>query len=169
MHSKENLQDSSTQTPPASPKTASAKMQPGEIQQRRLARELALQALYEIDSVQHKPGVVVDERLRDSGIGEHGSAFLRWLIQGVIHHQELLDQLIEEFAPEWPVQQLSIIDRNILRMAIFEIGAEDADAPAKVVINEAVELAKNFGSDSSPRFINGVLGAAVKRNTLLFT
>lgn len=158
-----------TQTPIASPKTASAKMQPGEIQQRRLARELALQALYEIDSVQHKPGVVVDERLRDSEIGEHGAAFLRWLIRGVIGQQETLDRLIEEFAPEWPVQQLSIIDRNTLRLAIFEIGARDADAPAKVVINEAVELAKNFGSDSSPRFINGVLGTAVKRDNLLFT
>lgn len=131
------------------------------IQERRQARALALQALYEIDCVQHQPGRVVDERLSDNQIGGHGSAFLRWLVSGVVRHLADLDRLIQQFAPEWPVDQLAIIDRNILRLALFEIGAKDGDAPPKVVINEAVELAKTFGGDSSPRFVNGVLGSAL--------
>jgi N utilization substance protein B len=148
---------------------AAPKIGHDEIQQRHHAREVALQALYEIDCVQHKPGFVVDERLRESQIGTQGAVFLRWLISGVVRHQAQVDSLISELAPEWPVDQLAIIDRNILRLALFEIGANTNDAPPKVVINEAVELAKEFGSDSSPRFINGVLGAALKRNSFLWT
>ncbi|MBX3010695.1 MAG: transcription antitermination factor NusB [Caldilineaceae bacterium] len=131
------------------------------IKERRQARMLALQALYEIDCVQHRPGSVVDERLADNQVGQHGALFMRWLVSGVVRHLAELDQRIHQFAPEWPVDQLAIIDRNILRLALFEIGAKEADAPPKVVINEAVELAKAFGSDSSPRFINGVLGSAL--------
>lgn len=131
------------------------------IKERKEARVAALQALYEIDCVQHQPGTVVDARLAESQLGTAGGAFLRWLVSGVIRHQAELDQWIHQFAPEWPVDQLAIIDRNILRMALYEIGAKTADAPPKVVINEAVELAKTFGSDSSPRFVNGVLGAAL--------
>lgn len=140
-----------------------------EIRQRRQAREVALQALYEIDAVQHKPGFVVDERLRESAMGEYGAAFLRWLISGVVRNQAELDQLIGELAPDWPVKQLAVIDRNILRLALYEIGAESSDTPPKVVINEAVELAKLYGSDSTPRFVNGVLGAALKRGTGTFS
>lgn len=131
------------------------------IKERKQARELAVQALYEIDCVNHQPGSVIDERLADSSIGTEGAQFLRWLVSGVVHHLGELDRLIHQFAPEWPVDQLAIVDRNILRLALFEIGAKEADAPPKVVINEAVELAKTFGSDSSPRFINGVLGSAL--------
>lgn len=131
------------------------------IQQRRQARRLAVQALFEIDSVSHQPGVVVDERLAYSHPGEHGAAYLRWLVTGVVRNQTALNELITKYAPEWPVDQLAIVDRNILRLAFFEIGANDTDTPPKVVINEAVELAKVFGSDSSPRFINGVLGSAL--------
>ena len=131
------------------------------IKERKQARTLALQALYEIDCVQHQPGHVVDARLAENQIGDQGSTFLRWLVSGVVRHWAELDRLIQQFAPEWPVDQLAIIDRNILRLALYEIGAKEADAPAKVVINEAVELAKSFGSDSSPRFINGVLGSAL--------
>lgn len=136
---------------------------------RHQARMLALQALYEIDCVNHKPGFVVDERLRESQIGDHGAQFLRWLVSGVMRNQAAIDQLIAEYAPEWPVGQLAIIDRNILRLALFEIGAYHGDAPPKVVINEAVELAKAFGSDSTPRFINGVLGAALQVAVQKFT
>jgi N utilization substance protein B len=131
------------------------------IQQRRLARRLALQALFEIDSVGHSPGAVVDERLSYSNPGEQGATFLRWLVSGVVRHLDELNRIIARFAPEWPVEQLAIIDRNILRLALFEIGSRDSDTPAKVVINEAVELAKIFGSESSPRFVNGVLGSAL--------
>jgi N utilization substance protein B len=131
------------------------------IKERKEARIATLQALYEIDCVQHQPGTVVDARLAENQLGTAGGAFLRWLVSGVIRHQAALDQWIRQFAPEWPVDQLAIIDRNILRMALYEIGAKAGDAPPKVVINEAVELAKTFGSDSSPRFVNGVLGAAL--------
>jgi N utilization substance protein B len=131
------------------------------IQQRRQARKLAVQALFEIDSVGHLPGAVVDERLEYGYPGEQGAEYLRWLVSGVVRHFEMLNELIVKYAPEWPVDQLAIIDRNILRLAFFEIGAHDSDTPPKVVINEAVELAKVFGSDSSPRFVNGVLGSAL--------
>ncbi len=131
------------------------------IQQRRQARRLAVQALFEIDSVGHLPGTVVDERLAFSFPGEIGADYLRHLVSGVVRNWQALNELIVKYAPEWPVDQLAIVDRNILRMALFEIGAQGSDTPPKVVINEAVELAKVFGSDSSPRFVNGVLGSAL--------
>jgi N utilization substance protein B len=83
-------------------------------------------------------------------------------VNGVLTHQTVLDGFIHEHAPEWPIEQMAYIDRNILRMAIFEF-AIDGRTPVKVAINEAVELAKRFGSDSAPRFINGVLGGLVGR------
>lgn len=86
-----------------------------------------------------------------------GVEFASRLIQGVIQHQEEMDTLIAQYAPEWPLDQMAVIDRNILRIAIFEFLIE-AETPVKVAINEAVELAKTYGSDSAPRFINGVLG-----------
>lgn len=131
------------------------------INQRRRARKLALQALFEIDSVGHEPGRVVDSRLEDDGLNVDGASFLRWLVSGVVRNRAELDSLINKYAPEWPVNQLAIVDRNVLRLALYEIGAQECDTPPKVVINEAVELAKMFGGDSSPRFINGVLGAAL--------
>lgn len=131
------------------------------IRQRKRARRVAVQALFEIDSVGHAPGRVVDERLAVEDLGPHGAEYLRWLVSGVVTNLETLNALIAQHAPAWPVSQLAIIDRNILRLALFEIGAKQADTPPKVVLNEAVELAKTFGSDSSPRFINGVLGSAL--------
>lgn len=133
------------------------------IRERKRARVLALQALFEIDSVGHQPGTVVQERLADpeSRPGEHGAWFVQWLVSGTIVNRAALDRMIAAHAPEWPVEQLAIVDRNILRLALYELGARDSDTPPKVVINEAVELAKTFGGDSSPRFVNGVLGAAL--------
>jgi transcription antitermination protein NusB len=131
------------------------------IRERRKARQAALQALYEIDIAGHKPGMVLDARQTEVQLDAEGLKFLRWLISGVIENWDDLNQLIGRYAPEWPVDQLATIDRNILRLSLFELVSPDSDAPHKVVINEAVELAKNFGSDSSPRFINGVLGTAM--------
>lgn len=133
-----------------------------QIRERRKARKAALQALYEIDSVGHLPGKVLDARRASAKLEAEGISFLHWLVSGVIAHKTDLDQLIAKYAPEWPVEQLAVIDRNILRLAIFELVNPEADAPPKVVINEAVELAKMFGSDSSPRFVNGVLGTTLK-------
>jgi len=109
---------------------------------------------------------VVDARLVDAHTEEpgdftQGDRFLRWLVSGVAKNQLPIDHLIGKYAPEWPVDQLAVVDRNILRLAIFEMGCQESDTPPKVVINEAVELGKTFGSDSSPRFINGVLGSAL--------
>ena len=131
------------------------------IKQRRQARRQALQVLFEVDIVSHAPGTVVDVHLAEHHPGVHGAEFLRWLVSGVVTHKAQLDQLIHKYAPDRPVDQLAVVDRNILRLALFEIGCQASDTPTKVVINEAVELAKTFGGDSSPRFINGVLGSAL--------
>lgn len=132
------------------------------IAQRRKARAAALQALYEIDATSHRPGFVLNARQADVQLEPEGLSFLRWLLTGVLANQSDLDALIARYAPEWPVDKLAAIDRNILRLALFELVSPESDAPAKVVINEAVELAKTFGSDSSSRFINGVLGTALQ-------
>ena len=95
--------------------------------------------------------------MEDSPLPEAGSSFAAALVHGVLEHLQAIDAIIQRIAPEWPVAQMSGIDRNILRHAAYEILYSD-DAPPKVVINEAVELAKTFGSDSSSRFVNGVLG-----------
>lgn len=129
---------------------------------RHRARIAALQALYEVDCAGHPPFEVIERRLQELELPEAGEEFARDLAQGVIHHQEQLDSFIGRYAPEWPVDQIAIIDRNILRIAIYEI-VVDNDTPIKVAINEAVELAKKFGSDSSGRFVNGVLGTLVAK------
>jgi N utilization substance protein B len=125
---------------------------------RRQARIAALQVLYELDCTAHK----VEEALARIGTGEsltkEALGFTEELVKGVLQNKAELDALIKRFAPAFPAEQMSIVDRNILRLAIFEILLNDK-APFKVAINEAVELAKAFGSDSSPRLINGVLGS----------
>ena len=125
---------------------------------RRRSRILALQALYEIDTTHHPAGTVLDQRLAEDPLPDEGEAFARELITGVMKHQAELDELIQHYAPEWPVDQMAVVDRNVLRIAIYEFSISKA-TPIKVAINEAVELAKLFGSDSAPRFVNGVLGA----------
>ena len=128
---------------------------------RHQARVLALQTLYEVDCARHVPGIVLERHLAQSHLPESGVRFVRRLVDGVVRHQSVLDTFIHTFAPEWPLEQMAYIDRNILRMAIFEF-AVDGSTPVKVAINEAVELAKAFGSDSASRFVNGVLGTLVE-------
>ncbi len=125
---------------------------------RRQARALALQALFEIDSVGHDPQHVLQYLVEDEELAQDGAEFALGLVEGVTNHRTELDSIIARHAPEWPVDQLAIIDRNILRIALFEL-QYTGDVPIKVAINEAIELAKTFGSDTAPRFINGVLGA----------
>jgi N utilization substance protein B len=129
---------------------------------RHKARIVALQALYEVDCAGHASAVVIERRLQQMQLPEAGEEFARNLAQGVIDRLAWLDELIGRYAPEWPVDQIAIIDRNILRIAIYEIMV-GRDTPVKVAINEAVELAKTFGSDSSGRFVNGVLGTLVTK------
>ena len=125
---------------------------------RRKARAIALQTLYEVNSVGHEVEKVLPRLLAESGLSGENAAFARGLVSGVLQNKEKIDQHIKNFAPVWPVEQIPIVDRNILRLAIFEI-LLDNKVPAKVAINEAVELAKTFGSDNSPKFVNGVLGS----------
>lgn len=125
---------------------------------RRHARVLALQALYEIDSAGHASEQVLRHLCADKALAEEGIAFATALVQGVLRHCAQLDAIISQHAPEYPVDQLAIVDRNILRMALYEL-QHQTDVPIKVAVNEAVELAKTFGSDTAPRFVNGVLGA----------
>lgn len=127
---------------------------------RRQARISALQALYELDTTRHAASDVIAHRLEDSPLPEEGEAFLRELVAGVVQHREQLDALIQRYAPAWPVSQIAVIDRNVLRLALLELSGATG-TPPKVAINEAVDLAKLFGSDSSSRFVNGVLGSAV--------
>lgn len=125
---------------------------------RRKARTIALQALYEIDTTGHKAGEVTARLLAEEDLNEENELFVHEIVSGVIGNKEKLDQNIREHAPAWPIEQLPVIDRNILRLAIFEI-LIDNRVPVKVAINEAVELAKTFGADRSSKFVNGVLGS----------
>ena len=125
---------------------------------RTRARALALQVLYEVDIANHLPGDIFKLRLADSPLTDDLAEFARQIIFGVLPLTQALDQLIAKYAPEWPFDQMAAIDRNILRMALWEF-AVFRETPIKVAINEAVELAKLYGSESAPRFINGVLGA----------
>ena len=129
---------------------------------RRKARIAALQTLYEIDCTEHKAEEAVTHSTTEQSLSQEAINFTEKLVQGVLKNKSTIDELIGRFAPSFPVTQMSVIDRNILRIAIFEI-LVDNNVPVKVAIDEAVELAKTFGSDSSPRLINGVLGSIVTK------
>jgi N utilization substance protein B len=125
---------------------------------RRQARIAALQVLYELDCTRHKVEETSARLKAGEKLTQEALSFSEELVRGVLQHKSELDALIKKFAPAFPLEQMSIVDRNILRLAIFEILFSDK-TPFKVAINEAVELAKEFGSDASPRLINGVLGS----------
>ncbi|OGO76069.1 MAG: transcription antitermination factor NusB [Chloroflexi bacterium RIFOXYD12_FULL_57_15] len=125
---------------------------------RTRARGLALQVLYEVDMANHPPAEVYQLRLEEMPLSEELAEFARKIVFGVLPRIPDLDLLIAKYAPEWPLEQVAAIDRNILRMAFWEFAVQ-RETPLKVAINEAVELAKQFGSDSAPRFVNGVLGS----------
>ena len=124
---------------------------------RRKARALALQTLFEVDCTGHDFTESLDWLVRNTSLSEDTVAFARGLVSKVLENIETVDELIQRFAPAWPLRQMAIVDRNILRLGVYEILFETV--PVKVAINEAVELAKAFGSDNSPKFVNGVLGS----------
>ncbi len=136
------------------------------IDPRHQARTLALQSLYELDATDHAVGVVLTERLASGDLLDQTRTLAAQLVRGVLANRAQLDTLIRQYAPEWPLDQIATIDRNILRIAIYELGAAN-QTPVKVIINEAIELAKTFGTDSTPRFINGVLGTLAARESRL--
>jgi N utilization substance protein B len=125
---------------------------------RTRARGIALQALYEIDLTNHAIGIVLEERFESDPIEARLQDFARKIVQGIVPLRNILDKIIATHAPEWPIDQLSLVDRNLLRIALWEFAVSN-ETPIKVAINEAVELAKIYGSDSTPRFVNGVLGS----------
>jgi len=126
---------------------------------RRKARILALKTLFELDIAGHDPEETLTRHLEEEALPQGVASFARELVRGVVENRERIDATIRSYARAWPLEQLALVDRNILRLAIFEILVNNR-VPAKVAINEAVELAKTFGSESSPRFVNGVLGSA---------
>ena len=125
---------------------------------RRQARGVALQALYEGDASDHSPKATAERLLADASLGDAGKGFVLGLVEGISNNLKEIDGAIGKLAPAWPVRHIPIIDRNVLRIAIYEM-RYGTSTPPKVAINEAVELAKTYGSGSSPRFINGVLGS----------
>lgn len=129
---------------------------------RHLARSIAMQTLYEWD-FSGCDDKTIDEKIarnfKEFGPGLEESEFIESLVMGVLKKRKKLDAIIEKTAPEWPIAQVAMVDRNILRLGIFELLFSDREAvPPKVAINEAIELAKSFGGETSGRFINGVLG-----------
>jgi len=131
---------------------------------RHKARVIALKALYELDSVGHEPGQIISRLLEENPAPPDVAAFVQELVSGVLDHREQIDEVIRQKAPAWPLEQVAVIDRNILRLAIYEI-LIDNRVPVRAAINEAVELAKSFGGESSPKFVNGVLGSVSMMTT----
>ena len=129
---------------------------------RTKARSIALQALYEIDIANNSIGTVLAARFTDAELEERLQDFSLAIVRGIVPLRSMLDGYIADHAPEWPIDQVSIIDRNLIRIALWEF-AVNGETPVKVAINEAIELAKRFGSDSTPRFVNGVLGSLAEQ------
>jgi len=131
---------------------------------RHLGRTIAMQALYQYDFRKKNPEELVD--IIDHSILEFAPSyedpkFIKELIDGVLSRQPEIDVIITKYAPEWPIEQITVVDRNILRIGVYELKWVP-NIPSKVAINEAIELAKTFGGESSGRFVNGVLGAIFK-------
>jgi transcription antitermination protein NusB len=127
---------------------------------RHPARRVALQTLFEIDFNRADPKETWERGSFRAGLAENAAAFAWQLIDGVLGHKAVLDEEIQQLAPEFPISQMAPVDRNILRIALYELRVM-GDAPAAAIIDEAVELAKLFGSEASPKFVNGVLATAV--------
>lgn len=131
---------------------------------RHLARTIALQSLYEWDFRDKKSGVlpvIIEHNLNEFAPNFDDKGFAKSIVKGVIDHFKEINALIIKYAPEWPLDQITIVDRNVLRIGIFELKFSP-EIPPKVAINEAIELAKAFGGESSGKFVNGVLGTIYK-------
>jgi len=129
---------------------------------RHLLRSIAMQSLYEWDFRQKTPGTlekIVERNIKEFGPGLDDPSFVWQIVNGVVSHISTIDKIIEKAAPEWPINQITVVDRNVLRIGLYELlYAKKEEVPSKVAINEAIELAKTFGGENSGRFINGVLG-----------
>ncbi len=128
---------------------------------RRKARIIALQSLYESDLAGHDPLEALDRDLAEEEVDAAAAAYARHLVEGVARERMEIDRKLSQAAPAWPLDQMPPIDKNLLRLAIYELLFDNRQVPMRAVINEAVEIAKVFGSESSSRFVNGVLGTVV--------
>jgi len=130
---------------------------------RHLARSIAMQTLYEWDFTEMKGDIekLIEKNIKEFGPGleDANKDFIRTLTNGVLKRRSSIDQIITKAAPEWPLEQITMVDRNVLRLGLFELlYGNREEVPPKVAINEAIELAKNFSGESSGKFVNGVLG-----------
>ena len=128
---------------------------------RRKSKVIALQALYEVDAVDHDPIQVLDRLMVEADLPTSARQVTREMVQGVVENRRELDRIISELAPSWPVSQIAAVDRSLLRLAIYEL-MFSRQAPPKVTVNEAVDLARAFGSESSRKFVNGVFGSVME-------
>ena len=132
---------------------------------RHLSRSIAMQSLYEWDFSGKKGDLekIIEKNIREFGPGLEDTSLVWNIVTGVIEHLFDIDKIIEKAAPEWPIEQITIVDRNALRIGLYELlYGNKEEVPPKVAINEAIELAKTFGGESSGKFINGVLGTIYK-------
>ena len=130
------------------------------ISHRHIARIVTLQTLFELEFAANSPESILARTIAIKALSGEAAAFAAELVNGVLTNKQILDDTIRRFAPAFPVDQFSSMDRNILRLALYEILISKT-APPKVAVNEAVELAKEFGADTSPKFVNGVLGSVI--------
>ncbi len=133
---------------------------------RHLSRSIAMQSLYEWDFMSKEEkslDEILEKNIKEFGPGLESTDFIKQIAKGVEKNIDKINKIIEKAAPEWPIQQINIVDRNVLRIGLYELlYANKEEVPPKVAINEAIELAKMFGGDSSGKFINGVLGTVFK-------
>lgn len=134
---------------------------------RHLARSIAMQSLYEWDFYGKKKGSleeITKRNIKEFGPGLQDTSFVKNLVDGVVSNLDKIDKILEKAAPEWPIEQITIVDRNVLRLGLSELlFGNKEEVPPKVAINESIELAKKFGGESSGKFINGVLGTVYKQ------
>ncbi len=133
---------------------------------RHLSRSVAMQSLYEWDFRGRKKeslDEIVERNIKEFAAGMEDTTFIHDLIDGVIGRIDELDKIIEKAAPQWPLEQIAVVDRNVLRLGLYELlFGKREEVPPKVAINEAIELAKSFGGESSGKFVNGVLGTVYR-------
>src|SRR3989338_4331034 len=133
---------------------------------RHLSRSVAMQSLYEWDFRGRKQDdlpAIIDKNVKEFASGLEDTTFVSNLVDGVMEHLPELDKIIEKAAPQWPLEQIAVVDRNVLRLGLYELlFGNREEVPPKVAINESIELAKSFGGDSSGKFVNGVLGTVYR-------
>ena len=132
---------------------------------RRKAREIALQALFQFDFTKNDDENLIEMLIKETkGLNQQSILFTREIIKGTIANLEAIDATIKTVSDDWKIERMAAVDRNIVRMAVYELKFNSEDTAPKIIINEAIEIAKIFGSDESSRFVNGILGALIKKD-----